>query len=83
VTKAKEKPRAYSRTTHGLRDILFDEIERMRGDDADPTRASAVANLSRQIIATAKVEIEFHRAIADLAEKGSNVSLGTLALGSS
>jgi hypothetical protein len=82
MTKTKEKSRTYSRTTHGLRDILFDEIDRMQGEDADPTRATAVANLSRQIIATAKVEIEFHRAIADLADKGANVSLGTLALGS-
>lgn len=76
------KPKANSRTTHGLRDILFDEIERMQGDSADPTRATAVANLAKQIIGTAKVELEFHRTIANLNEKGAPVSLGTLALGS-
>jgi hypothetical protein len=71
-----------SRTTHGLRDILFDEIDRMRGEDADPTRAVAIANLSKQIIATAKVELEFHRTISTLSEKGHDATLGSLALGS-
>lgn len=71
-----------SRTTHGLRDLLFDEIDRMRSDDADPSRAMAIANLSKQIISTAKVELEFHRTMATLAESGTPVSLGTLQLGS-
>lgn len=75
--------KTHTRTTHGLRDILFDEIERMQSADADPTRATAVANLAKQIISTAKVELEFHRTISALAEKGAPVSLGTLALGSS
>lgn len=77
------KTKTYARTTHGLRDMLFDEIERMQGKDADPSRAREVANLSKQIIGTAKVELEFHRTISALAEKGTPVSLGTLALGSS
>lgn len=76
------KKAAHPRTTHGLRDILFDEIELMRSDKADPTRAMAVANLSKQIISTAKVELEFHRTMAQLAEQGAPVSLGTLSLGS-
>ena len=75
-------PKTSTRTTSGLRDILFDEIERMQGKDADPTRAAAVANLAKQIVGTAKVELEFHRTLASLAEKGAPVSLGTLSLGS-
>jgi hypothetical protein len=76
------KTKGYARTTHGLRDMLFDEIERMQTKDADPVRAREVANLSKQIIGTAKVELDFHRTISALAEKGTPVSLGTLALGS-
>ena len=72
----------HARTTNGLRDILFDEIERMQGKDADPTRALAVANLSKQIINTAKVEIDFHRALAGLQSANQDVALGTLELGS-
>lgn len=77
-----KKEHTHPRTTAGLRDLLFDEIERMRGKDADPARAAAVANLSKQIIGTAKVELDFHRTICALADKGAPVSLGTLALGS-
>lgn len=76
------KAKTHSRTTHGLRDILFDEIDLMRSENADPKRALAVANLSKQIIGTAKVELEFHRTLASLAKDGAAVSLGTLALGS-
>lgn len=76
------KKKTHSRTTHGLRDILFDEIDMMRSDQADPKRAMAIANLSKQIIGTAKVELEFHRTMAQLSEAGTPVSLGTLALGS-
>jgi hypothetical protein len=78
ATKVKTHPR----TTSGLRDVLFDEIERMQGKDADPQRARAVANLSREIINTARVEIEFQRTLATLSNDGAEVALGTLALGS-
>ena len=78
---ARAKPA--TRTTQGLRDILFDEIERMRSDKGDPQRAMAVANLSKQILNTAKVELEFHRTMAELESAGDPISLGTLALGSS
>lgn len=76
------KAKATSRTTHGLRDVLFDEIDALRTPDADPRRALAVAKLAQQIIGTAKVELEFHRTMQELANQGANVSLGTLALGS-
>jgi hypothetical protein len=62
--------------------MLFDEIERMQTKDADPVRARPIANLSREIIGSAKVERDFDRTISALAEKGTPVSLGTLALGS-
>lgn len=71
------------RTTHALRDILFNEIERLATDsEADPRRAVAISNLARQIIATAKVELDFHRTMTDLSQKGTEVSLGELELGS-
>ena len=81
MAKATTAKRAF-RTTQGLRDILFDEIERMQTEDGDPSRAMAVANLSKQIINTAKVELDFARTMTALAEKGNAVSLGALELGS-
>jgi len=71
------------RTTKGLRDILFDEIEALRGEKGDPTRAQAVANLARQIMNTARVEMEFLRTIDAATKSGGSVELGKLELGSS
>lgn len=74
--------RSKKRTSQGLRDILFDEIEELRGKDGDPTKSMAVANLAKQIINIAKVEIEFHRAIVEQAEAGHPMTLGKMELGS-
>ena len=70
-----------TRTTQGLRDILFDEIEELRSGEGDPTKSMAVANLAKQIINVAKVELDFHRQIALQAQEGSAVKMGTLQLG--
>jgi len=70
------------RTSKGLRDILFDEIEQLRGSDGDPSRALAVANLAKQIINVAKIELDYHREATRMAEAGSPMKLGTMELGS-
>jgi hypothetical protein len=71
-----------TRTSQGLRDILFDEIEELRNGNGDPTKSMAVANLAKQIINTAKVELDFHRTIAQQAAEGTPVKMGSLQLGS-
>jgi len=70
------------RNTQGLRDVLFDEIEQLRTGDGDPSRALAVANLAKQIINVAKVEIDYHREMVKMAESGNAPKLGTMELGS-
>ncbi len=76
---AKTKP--VTRTSQGLRDILFDEIEQMRGENGDPKRANAVAGLAKQIMHTARVEMEYARTVAAASESGGDVLLGQLRLG--
>lgn len=76
------KPKTSNRTTQGLRDILFDEIDQLRGENGDPQRAMAVANLAKQIVNTAKVEMEYVRTVHDMKEIGADMMLGSLALGS-
>ena len=66
-----------ARTSGGLRDVLFDEIERLQRGDAQPHQSMAVASLAKQIISVAKAEFEFSRA---LGEEKPQV-LGTLQLG--
>lgn len=69
------------RTTHGLRDILFDELEELRSGDGDPTKATAVANLARQIIGVANLEMRFHEMRLKMEEKAIPINMGTMELG--
>ena len=71
-----------TRTSQGLRDILFDEIDELRTGAGDPVKSMAVANLAKQIVNTAKIELDFHRQIAEFAANGSDIKMGTLELGS-
>ena len=71
------------RTSEGLRDILFAEIEQLQGPNGDPRRALAVANVARQIVNTVRVELDYAKQLIDLRERGGDVNLGTLALGQS
>lgn len=68
------------RTSAGLRDILFDEIEAVRKPKGNPTRALAVSALARQIIGTVEAEIKFQTMLAN-AKQGST-PLGQMILGS-
>lgn len=70
------------RTTQGLRDALFDELDELRSDAANPEKSLAVANVAKQIINTAKVELEFHKFMAEQDAAGTPVTLGNLQLGS-
>ena len=70
-----EKPTR--RTSAGLRDALFDEIDAMRRGDGDPQRAIAVARLASSIINAAKLELDFRRARTPENEKIEPLELGT------
>ena len=69
------------RTSEGLRDVLFKEIEQLQGPNGDPRRALAVANVARQIVNTVRVELDYAKQVTDLRARGGDVTLGTLALG--
>lgn len=48
-----------SRTSAGLREALFQEIEALRAGKSDARQAMAVAKLAQQIVNSVRVEIEF------------------------
>ena len=52
-----------SRTAKGLRDILFDEIEELRGPNANPSKSAVVIKAAGQILSIAKTEIELMRQV--------------------
>ena len=55
---------AVVRTTAGLRDALFDELDRLRNGDTDATSANAVARLADQISNTVIMELEVQKFLA-------------------
>jgi hypothetical protein len=70
------------RTSSALRDVLFDEIEELRNGEGDPSKAMAVANLAKQIINVAKIELDYHRMALQHSDAGAQLKLGTMNLGS-
>lgn len=75
-----------SRTSAGLRDALFDEIDAIRNGSSNPTRANAVAKLATGIADTVRMEIEVAKhmrgaagvveTVASTANKPSALQLG-------
>lgn len=52
------------RTSAGLRDALFDELDSLRAGTTNPAKANAVAKLADQVIATVKMELDVQKHIA-------------------
>lgn len=77
------KVKKLNRTTHGLRDVLFEEIEGLRNGTVDPSRSMAIANLAKQIINVAKVELDYHRMAIAHQEAGAVMNMGGMPLGNS
>lgn len=75
------------RTSAGLRDAIFDEIDSIRNGTSNPTRANAVAKLATGIVETVRMELEVQRHLrshaGDPAVAVPQASLGVpLSLGS-
>jgi hypothetical protein len=80
---SKQGTAAVKRTSAGLRDALFDEIDALRGGRSTPQRASAVAKLAVQIIGTVHMDIEYQKHVvstpAALSTKLPPIELGKAA----
>ena len=69
------------RTSHGLRDALFDELDRLINGKSTPAQANAVARIADQIVATVQLEIEVKK-IANRNPATSPQTPASLQLGS-
>lgn len=56
-----------NRTSAGLRDAIFDEIDAIRNGTSNPTRANAVAKLATGIVETVRMELEVQRHLRQVA----------------
>jgi len=61
------------KSTVGLREVLFEELNALRGGITTPARANAVARTVAQILSTVKTEIEYVRFLKDVGNKQSRV----------
>jgi hypothetical protein len=71
-----------SRTSSGLRDALFDELDDLRNGRTNPTKANAVSKIASSIISTVEMELEVHRIMSKAdASAVPAASLPSFALG--
>ncbi|MHA2085641.1 MAG: hypothetical protein ACXAB9_11865 [Candidatus Thorarchaeota archaeon] len=54
-------PNKIQRTSSGLRDALFGELDALRSGEATPARAGAAARLAREIISSVQMELSFYK----------------------
>lgn len=64
------------RSTKGLRDALFDEMDSLRDGKTTPHIASAMSKLAVQIINSVRLEIEYQKHVASTpgVEQALNIS---------
>lgn len=67
------------KTTEGLRDALFDEINALRSGKSNPQNARALCQLANQVIDSIRVQIQYGRLLNDKekTKAQSNILLGT------
>lgn len=57
-------PRALPRTLSGVREALFDALDRLRAGDMKVDEARSTAELCKGIIASAAIQLDFEQAYA-------------------
>lgn len=80
-TAAEVTPVSINRTSAGLRDAIFDEIDAIRNGTSNPTRANAVAKLATGIVETVRMELEVSRHLRQAAPGNAELA-GQSILGS-
>lgn len=81
-TTAAPAPSTLTRTSQGLRDALFDEMNALRSGTSTPARARSVAMLANSILQSVTIEIEYHKYVSDVSNTlAGSTRLGSLALG--
>lgn len=62
------------RTSAGLRDALFEEMDALRNGKSNPSRAASMSKLAVQIINAAKMEAQFQDKVQQTANGESVIS---------
>jgi hypothetical protein len=62
------------RTSAGLRDALFDELDGLRNGSTNPARANAVAKLAGQVIDCVKMELDVQRHMQKMPKQEAKIA---------
>ena len=67
------------KTTEGLRDALFDEINALRAGTSNPQQARALCQLADKVIDSIRVQIQYGRLLNDKekSKNQANILLGS------
>lgn len=76
-----EEKSKMNRTSKGLRNVLFDEIDSIRQGESNPARARALAMLANTALKSVEVEIEYHKYVSDASKFEGGAKIGILDLG--
>lgn len=76
MSKTTNEVEKVKRTSAGLRDALFDELDELRSGKSNPAKASAVSRLADTVISTVCMELEVQKALG----RNGRMSLETSAL---
>lgn len=70
------------RTTHGLREVLFNQIDGLNNGSITAQQAKAVSSLASQIVSVTKLEMEAARFVSDsrLVNGSNNKKLESVSL---
>lgn len=70
-----------ARSTSGLREVIFEEMEALRNGTSNPQRARSMAAMANSILQSVQVEIEYHKYVnsggRQVAGAQKTVALGT------
>lgn len=71
--KVNKMTKATKRTTSGLREVLFDQIDGLISGKITPQQAKAVSGLASQVVSVTRLEMEAARFISDgrMADSGT------------
>lgn len=69
------------RTSGGLRNTLFDEIDFLRDGSSNPARARSLAMLANTALKSVEVDIEYHKYVSDVGKHNGAAKIGCLELG--
>lgn len=80
MTAESNPAKTFQRSSAGLRDALFDTIERVRAGTMQAEDAKAIVGVSREICETVRLEVEVAKFHRDAPERANEVAPSFLPL---